>query len=272
MTFPYRKVTCPIDFDDSSLEAVETAAQIVRQNDGMLILVHIVPMIIQPAGMPVYVDLYKGQEETARRELTEIVNTRLSGINCELSVHNGEPAQTILRIARKLEPDLLVMATHGRKGFSHFFLGSVAELVLRGAHCPVLTVRAAQHDKNTVAGWMAPNPMTASPKEKLCSVRSKMLDGDFRCVPIVDNGKLVGIVTDRDVQEHLAHENEIEVAQAMPEDRGDTLTKVTPSTSLKEAARLMQELKIEALPVVDEDRLVGVITTSDVLRAFAEAA
>ena len=272
MTFPYRKIMCPIDFDDSSLEAVETAAHIARQNDGTLILVHIVPMIIQPARMPVYVDLYKGQEETARRQLTEIANTRLNGIKCELSVHNGEPAQTILRIARKLEPDLLVMATHGRKGFSHFFLGSVAELVLRGAVCPVLTVRAQQLDKNTVAGWMTPNPVTASPKEKLSSARSKMLDGDFRSVPVVDGGKLVGIVTDHDVQDHLAHKSQMEVGQAMPEDIGETLTTVTPSTRLKEAARLMRVLKIEALPVVDGDKLVGLITTSDVLRAFAEAA
>jgi len=234
--------------------------------------VHIVPMIIQPAGMPVYADLYRGQEETARRQLEEIIKTRLRGIKCELSIHNGEPAQTILRIARKLQPDLLVMATHGRKGFSHFFLGSVAELVLRGASCPVLTVRGVQHDKNSVAGWMTSNPMTASPKEKLSSAHKKMLDGDFRCLPVVERGKLIGIVTDRDVHQHLADEKQIEVSAAMAEDIGETLTTVTSATSLKEAARLMRELKLEALPVIDDEKLVGVITTSDILRAFAETA
>jgi PPOX class probable F420-dependent enzyme len=151
MAFPYKRIMCPIDFDDSSLEAVETAAGIARQNDGTLILVHIVPMIMQPAGMPVYVDLYKGQEEVAHRQLAEIVKTRLGGIKCESSVYNGEPAQTILSLQKKLEPDVLVMATHGRKGFSHFFLGSVAELVLRGATCPVLTVRAGRPAKRIVA-------------------------------------------------------------------------------------------------------------------------
>ncbi len=271
MAFPYRKIMCPIDFDDGSLEAVDTAARIARQNDGTLILVHVVPMIIQPAGMPVYVDLYKGQEDAARRKLAEIVNTRLSGIKCELSVYNGEPAQTILTIERKLEPDVLVMATHGRKGFSHFFLGSVAELVLRGSTCPVLTVRAAQHDKRTVAGWMTSNPVTASRREKLSSVRTKMSDGHFRCVPVVEGGKLVGIITDRDINEHLAQKDQMEVGHAMPEDVGETLTTVTASTSLKEAARLMRELKLEALAVVDQQKLVGVITASDVLRAFAEA-
>lgn len=272
MAFPYRKIMCPIDFDDSSLEAVETAASIARQNGGTLTLVHIVPMIIEPTGLPVYGDLYKVQEETARQQLADIIKTRLGGIKCEVSLHNGEPAQTILNIARKLAPELLVMATHGRKGFSHFFLGSVAELVLRGASCPVLTVRGTHHDKNTVAAWMTSNPVTSSPKDKLSSAHKKMLDGDFRCIPVVERGKLVGIVTDRDVHQHLADENQIEVSQAMPKDIGETLTTVTSATSLKEAARLLRELKLEALPVVDEEKLVGVITASDVLRAFADAA
>jgi|SRR6202050_1030537 nucleotide-binding universal stress UspA family protein/CBS domain-containing protein len=272
MAFPYRKIMCPIDFDDSSLEAVDAAAHIARQNDGTLILVHILPMIIEPTGLPVYGDLYKVQEETARQQLADIIKTRLSGIKCETSLHSGEPAQTILNIQRKLVPDLLVMATHGRKGFSHFFLGSVAELVLRGASCPVLTVRGARQDKNTVAGWMTLNPVTASPKDKMSAVHAKMLDGDFRCIPVVDRGKLVGIVTDREVHQHLADEKQIEVRAAMPEDIGETLTTVTSATSLKEAARLMRELKLEALPVVDEEKLVGVITTSDILRAFAETA
>jgi nucleotide-binding universal stress UspA family protein/predicted transcriptional regulator len=269
MAFPYRKIMCPIDFDDSSLDAIDTAASIARQNDGSLTLVHIVPMIVQPTVMAVRFDLYKEQAEAARVHLTEIVRTRLRGIKCELSVHNGEPAQTILKIERKLAPDLLVMSTHGRKGFSHFFLGSVAELVLRGASCPVLTTRAAQRDKNTIAGWMTTSPVTASPKERLGSVRAKMLHDDLCCVPVVEAGRLLGIVSDHDLHRHLAQEDHLEVGQVM--DPGETLISVSPSTSLKEAARLLQELKLQGLPVVAEEKLVGVITVSDVLRAFAES-
>jgi nucleotide-binding universal stress UspA family protein/CBS domain-containing protein len=262
---------CPIDLDDSSLDAIDTAANIARQNDGSLILVHIVPMIVQPTVMAVHFDLYKEQAETAKKHLSEIARTRLSGIKCELSVHNGEPAQTILRIERKLAPDVLVMSTHGRKGFSHFFLGSVAELVLRGATCPVLIIRAVQRDKNTVAEWMTTRPVTASPEERLGSIRAKMLDDDLCCVPIIEGGRLVGIVSDRDLQRHLTKEDQIEVGQVMPRDVDETLISVRPSTSLKETARLLRELKLQALPVVAEEKLVGVITASDVVRAFAES-
>ena len=270
MAFPYRKIMCPIDFEDTSLEAVDASAGIARQNGGSIILVHIVPMIIQPAVLPVQFNLNYEQEEVAKQHLSEIARTRLSGIKCEISVHHGEPAHTILRIERKLEPDVLVMATHGRKGFSHFFLGSVAELVIRGATCPVLTVRVAQHDKNTVDGWMTPNPVTASPKETLGSVRAKMLNGDLRCVPVVDGGRLLGLITDHDIREHPDEKDQIEVGRMMPKGILETLVSVIPSTSLKETARLMRELKLQALPVLDQGKLVGVITTNDVLGAFAK--
>lgn len=53
----------------------------------------------------------------------------------------GEPASVILRVAEENPFDLIVMGTHGRKGFERLVMGSVAERVVRQAHCPVLTVR-----------------------------------------------------------------------------------------------------------------------------------
>jgi nucleotide-binding universal stress UspA family protein/predicted transcriptional regulator len=267
MAAPYRKIMCPVDFDDSSLEALDAAARIARDNDGTLIVLHIVPMVIMPTGMPVYVDVYKGQEDVARRKLIEIARTRLAGIKYELMVKMGIPAESILQVERKLSPDLLVMATHGRKGFSHFFLGSVAEVVLRQATCPVMTIRAGQNRRSMVAGWMTVNPVTAAPTDKLSTVRAKMAEGEFRCVPVLDNGKLVGMVTDRDLRQHAGVLETTEVAKVMTTE----LITVTPASPLKEAARLMRERKIGGLPVLEGDALAGVITTADVLRAFCEA-
>ena len=53
----------------------------------------------------------------------------------------GHPADAVVRVAQERNVDLIVMATHGRTGLQHVLLGSVAEMVVRLAPCPVLTVR-----------------------------------------------------------------------------------------------------------------------------------
>ncbi|MFZ1118842.1 MAG: universal stress protein, partial [Candidatus Binataceae bacterium] len=59
----------------------------------------------------------------------------------EIHVISGIPDADVARFANQLGADLVVMATHGRKGLRHFVLGSVAEHVMREANCPVITVR-----------------------------------------------------------------------------------------------------------------------------------
>jgi universal stress protein A len=265
MSFPYRRILCPIDFDDNSMFAIDTAASIAREHDGVIIVLHVVPMIIPPTAMPIYVDLYKGQEETARNRLHEIARKRLAGLKYELMTHVGEPAPAILHAQRRAAADLIIMATHGRRGFSRFFLGSVAELVIREAPCPVLAVKATPAKKNTVGAWMTRNPVTASAEDKLDSVQQKMHEGGFRCVPILKQGALIGIITDRDIRQHYGFLEHTEAAKAMTEG----LITVAPDTDINEAARILRERKIGALPVVDDNTLVGVVTTTDVLHAMA---
>ncbi|HVN28926.1 MAG TPA: universal stress protein, partial [Candidatus Binataceae bacterium] len=263
---PYRKILCPVDFDDNSMCALETAASMAREHDGTIFVLHVVPMLIPPTGMPIYVDLYKGQEQTAKEKLQEVARRRLAGLKYDLITRIGEPAQEILRAQRRVDADLLIMATHGRRGFSRFFLGSVAELVLREAPCPVLTVKSTPAKKNVVSTWMTHNPVTASSDEKLSSVQQKMHEGGFRCVPIIKQGLVVGIVTDRDIRQHYGFLENTEADKAMTEG----LITIRPDTDIDDAARILRERKIGALPVVDgEGTLVGVITTTDVLHALA---
>jgi nucleotide-binding universal stress UspA family protein len=68
------------------------------------------------------------------------------GVPVETKVATGIPSEDIARVARELPADLIIMGTHGRAGMSHLLLGSVAEKVVRGAPCPVLTVRKEEHD------------------------------------------------------------------------------------------------------------------------------
>jgi len=264
MANPFRRILCPVDFDDNSMQALDTAANLARDNGGTVFVLHVVPMILAPTGMPVYVDLYKGQEETARTKLLEIAHKRLAGVKYELLIHTGEPAGTILNAEKKINADVVVMATHGRRGFKRFFLGSIAELVLRESTCPVLTVRSTPAQSDLVGTWMTKNPVTATPHEKLDSVAAKMHAGGFRCVPIVSGDAPVGIVTDRDIRQYVGFLDKTEASKAMSQ----ALITVTPSTDIREAARVLRERKIGALPVLEDGKLAGVITTADVLEAL----
>ena len=267
MALQFSRILCPVDFDDNSMQALDAAADIARENKGTLFVLHVVPMILAPTGMPVYVDLYKGQEEAARSKMLELAHKRLGGLKYELLFHTGEPAGTILNAEKKMKADLVVMATHGRRGFKRFFLGSIAEIVLRESSCPVLTVRCTPTQNDMVGTWMTKNPVTATAHEKLASIATKMHAGGFRCVPILGDGALVGIVTDRDIRQHAGLLDQTEAFKAMSE---KPIT-VTPFTDIREAARLLRERKIGALPVLDTGTLVGVITTADVLEALTQA-
>jgi nucleotide-binding universal stress UspA family protein len=63
-------------------------------------------------------------------------------VKSEYVVRGGLPRDSILDAARAHSADMIVMGTHGRRGLSHAFYGSVVESVLRKSHCPVLTVRS----------------------------------------------------------------------------------------------------------------------------------
>jgi acetoin utilization protein AcuB len=117
-----------------------------------------------------------------------------------------------------------------------------------------------------VGRHMTQTPVTVTPDEKLDSARKKMQDGNFRRLPVVADGQLVGIVTDRDLRQHMGHLKETKVNAAMTE---EPLT-VTPQTTLEETAKQLLEHKIGGLPVMEGKRLKGVITTSDILQAFLD--
>jgi nucleotide-binding universal stress UspA family protein/CBS domain-containing protein len=267
MAFPYRRILSPIEFDETSYAALDAAARVATDNDGTVFLLHVVPMVVLPTGMPNYVDVYKEQEKVALDELKEIAERRLSGVKHEILTRIGEPAQAILSAERELAADLIVLATHARRGIKRVLLGSVAETVLREATCPVLTVRRGESDVHVVAKWMTPRPVSADPAEKLSTVRDKMIAGGFRTMPVLSGGKLVGVITDRDLRSHEGYLDHTEVRLAMTAE----VTTVTPSTPIHAAAQSLLEHKIGAMPVIEGERLVGIISTSDVLRAFVAA-
>ena len=158
------------------------------------------------------------------------------------------------------------MSTHGRRGFSRFFLGSIAEVVIREVTCPVMITKTYPVNRFLVGHWMTSRPITITPEERLPHAVELMQQHRFRSLPVVGDGKLVGIVTDRDIRTNLNHLESLEVGKVMT----TKVISVTPHTSVWDAARLLSERKIGAMPVVDEGVLVGIVSTSDLLKACSE--
>lgn len=114
--------------------------------------------------------------------------------------------------------------------------------------------------------WMTKNPAIISPIETLIEARRKMDKGNFRRLPVVEDGQLVGIITDRDVRQHVGQLEHIRVDAVMAR----SVITVAPDMLLDQAANLLVKHKVGGLPVMDGGKLVGIITAIDLLRAFGE--
>jgi universal stress protein A len=144
----FLRILSPVDFHENSLVALECAAQFARQYDATIYLLHVIPTDELHLHREVYRPAEGGgadvrwAEKVATEKLHELARERLSGgVRHEILTRVGDAAKSILETADEVGAELIVMATHGRTGLSHFFLGSVAERVVREASCPVLTVR-----------------------------------------------------------------------------------------------------------------------------------
>ena len=115
-----------------------------------------------------------------------------------------------------------------------------------------------------IVNLMTPDPIVINPDDTLANAKAVMDDGRFRRLPVVEDGRLVGILTERDIREHMGYLGSTRVNAAMR----TALVTVTPFNTVEDAARLMLKHKIGGLPIVLGDALVGIVTTSDLLRAF----
>lgn len=135
----FHRILCPIDFDDNSLAALRLGARLAERDQAMLYLMHVI-RIVEEATVAAPT-IFERDEGTTQAELQKIIQKQLRGISHTLVVRYGNPAEQIIAAESELEADLVVMATHGRTGVSHFFFGSVTERVVRESVCPVLSVR-----------------------------------------------------------------------------------------------------------------------------------
>jgi universal stress protein A len=153
---PFKRILCPTDFSEPALVALKRAEELARHFSAELLIVHAVPELPGPhayADPPVAttfdVPLYQQElANYAEKMLKELVSHLVSPeVRTRDMVTTGDAAPEILRIAAKEHVDLIVIASHGEKGWRRLVFGSVAEKVVRHAPCPVLTITAPGEQK-----------------------------------------------------------------------------------------------------------------------------
>jgi universal stress protein A len=137
----YSKIMCAFEFDGNSTAALLLSGTLAKESNATLYVLHIARVPTQDMDVPLPFDSHPRWETEARSRLTEIVKKNLElEVHCVIEVRSGVPDLDIVRAARDLGVDLIVMVTHGRTGLEHFVLGSVTEHVIRDATCPVLVL------------------------------------------------------------------------------------------------------------------------------------
>lgn len=137
----FKRILCPIDFDENSYFALDLARDLAQEHAATIYLLHVVSTVPVPAaGVPM--EPYPVSEHEARTRLEVVARQHLGDkVNYRVITRVGNPADLVNRAAAELQADSIVMATHGRKGVARLLLGSVAEKVIREAPCPVLAVK-----------------------------------------------------------------------------------------------------------------------------------
>lgn len=122
MSIPYKRILCPVDFDDNSVRAVKEAGELARSMASDVWLLHVVR--INPLATEGFVlgELQESQIKHARARLEEIAKRELPAIGHEITVELGDPGAVILTLEEKSGADLVVMATHGRRGVARLML------------------------------------------------------------------------------------------------------------------------------------------------------
>ena len=150
------RVLCPVDFSDTAHAALRYAVDFCQRFDAELTLLHVyqapgftLPEGMVVAGADVVTDLLRDIHAALARWRDEALRRGARAVH--VAAVAGATHPEIARYADDQGFDLVVIGTHGRTGIAHALLGSTAEKVVRYAHCPVLSVRAAPEDRSALS-------------------------------------------------------------------------------------------------------------------------
>lgn len=135
-----KPVVVPFDFSEHSIAALKRAATLASRPENLHVL-HVLPFLIPTEPGVVWATVDDAHRiQHALENLREAV-AKLNLGNIEMEVRLGDPGQIACDRAEELAAELIVVGSHGRTGLTRMLLGSVAERVVRLAHCPVLVVK-----------------------------------------------------------------------------------------------------------------------------------
>lgn len=135
----FNRILVPTDFSDASEVALKYGRALANQFYGTLHLIHVAENPFLRANVADRRSIEEAPARWLEDRLTD--DDRQRGAVATV-VQSDEPAKEIVQYAKSADIDLIIMGTHGRTGLARVVLGSVAEAVVRGAPCPVLTVHA----------------------------------------------------------------------------------------------------------------------------------
>jgi nucleotide-binding universal stress UspA family protein len=150
-----RRILAPTDFSACSKQGLAYALAFAQKVGAKLSLLHVIELpvfplegILPPTLTPTQLEAIEHQATLQLDRLLQLDHLlpEAEAVHVEVARHVvvGPPAHRIIEIATAERVDVIIMATHGRRGFSHLWLGSVAERVVRTAPCPVLTLRPTE--------------------------------------------------------------------------------------------------------------------------------
>ena len=147
----YSKILVAVDGSETSRHALQQAIELARTLSASVRMVHVLDMSWLPIGPEVAIDTSalsaarRGVGEkiiAAARETAKVAGFEAEAVLIETETPTQQVAETIVREAARWGADLVVMGTHGRRGFQHLMLGSVAEQTARRSSGPVLLIPA----------------------------------------------------------------------------------------------------------------------------------
>jgi len=146
-----RTILHPTDFSPRSEYAFRMACSLARQHGGKVVVLHVAtPAPVVTSDGVINQWNYADYTEQLWPALNRMKAPE-GDVAIERRLEIGEPASTILDMAKELNADMIVMGTHGKRGLERLLLGSVAEQILRRSECPVLIVKGVVKQADTDA-------------------------------------------------------------------------------------------------------------------------